>query len=359
MNFGHFNFARGIGIIAVILAHTYAHLDMAQATRLTVLKTINLVIGPGIMPMFFMISGYGFKPKSFKKILGTSVRELLVPYIFIMMGYLSVFPLFHYQVTFDGSLYHTLDFARKYLLAFVFGTSKIGVTLLGRQSAWCVAAWFFLALFLATNILNLILKVKDLTIQVILVLLSVATSIVLYELEFWYYCLPQGLMAVAYVYIGYIFKKYNLLAKLQMCPLTYLILGPALYLQFKHGGFDLSQGAFQNIYLDNLAALLSGILFLCLLSLPERSEWKCWDGLKQIGLYSYWILVIHSIEMEALPWWQWQRCLEDQQWHALFGELFIKLVIYIVFCYLMKKFNKLRYQLAAKKKLARRQASNA
>ena len=150
-------------------------------------------------------------------------------------------------------------------------------------------------------------------------------------------------MAIAYCYFGYAIKKYNLFEKLQKSAWTYCICIPVFFAQLKWGFFDLSQGKFENITLDYIAAGISGLLFLVLLAIPENYESKGFEWLKQVGMYSYWIMVLHSIEMEALPWWYWQRPLADRQMLALFQELILKTIMYIVGCKLLKHISKRRY----------------
>ena len=52
VNLGSFNLAKGLGILFVILSHTFAHLDWEQSVGLQVMNTVIMSSKAGLMPMF-------------------------------------------------------------------------------------------------------------------------------------------------------------------------------------------------------------------------------------------------------------------------------------------------------------------
>ena len=58
-----------------------------------------------------------------------------------------------------------------------------------------------------------------------------------------------------------------------------------------------------------IGAGCAGLLFLFIGIRLAQTEWKGLDWIRQLGMYSYWIFALHSIEMEALPWSHWLQPL--------------------------------------------------
>jgi len=104
--------------------------------------------------------------------------------------------------------------------------------------------------FLAFNCLNLILKIKQVIYQILCVVICVLFGNTLFHFDFYYFCLPQGLVAVGFCYIGYLLKKYKLFERLYNSPWTYLVLIPVSIAEYKWGCFDLCPGVFNNLFLD-------------------------------------------------------------------------------------------------------------
>lgn len=333
---GIFAFAKGIGIILVILTHTFAHLDLEQSTSLCLIKMLVDCTKAGLMPMFFVISGFGLIKRAPGKMLKKTFSELVIPYLWVMAAYAVIFPLTYCYSAYNGQWEPTIDRTLQYLVAFVLGIGANGTVVFGHETAWCTAAWFFLALFVALNVLNLILRNKNTAVQIACVILCLILGAVLFHFNFFFYCIPQGLMAVGYCYVGYTLKRYRLLDQLQSCKWIYLILLPIFFAELIGGYFDLCRGQFRNVFLDYLGAGCSGILLMLLGIHFGKPEWKGLNRINQLGLYTYWIFAIHAVEMEALPWWYWEKKWTRNPWAALVLELAIKSLIFFICCTLLK-----------------------
>ena len=65
LSLGYFNLARGLGMFLIILGHTMNLYRMEEKTG--IFSGMGSVVGGGIMAAFFMISGFGFFRRSFRK----------------------------------------------------------------------------------------------------------------------------------------------------------------------------------------------------------------------------------------------------------------------------------------------------
>lgn len=340
---GSFDLIKGIGILLVILFHTFTHLDWEQSSGILLIKKLVDATKYGLMPMFFLISGFGFKEKSSKIMLKKTFSDLIIPYLWVMLAYAVICPLAYCLPAYNGSWELAIQRAAKYVVAFLFGFSPHGTVIFGYETAWCTAAWYFLATFVAFNVLNQIIKIKNIAVQSCCVILCAIVGGVLFHFNFVFYCIPQGLMAVGYCYVGYVLKKYNLFERILSSAWTYIILIPIYLIERKWGYYDLSQGLFNNMFLDYIGAGCSGALFMFIGVYLGKSEWKGLDWVKQLGMYTYWIFSIHAIEMETLPWWYWERPFAENQLLALIIELVLKAILITTVCILMKKITKYKY----------------
>ena len=72
-------------------------------------------------------------------------------------------------------------------------------------------------------------------------------------------------------------------------------------------------------------------------------EGKVTDVFAKIGMYTYWILCIHTIENDCMQWWAYADHIPNPN-IAYVGEFVLKVIIFIVGCRLFKKITLYRYQ---------------
>lgn len=345
INLASFDLAKGIAILLVILSHTYGHYDLTRSKVLGAMPVFLGVMGTSILTAFFIISGFGVKENNPKKVLKTSFSNLIVPYLWITAAYAVILPLVRYP--FFGSWSIVLDQAARYVAAFLLGYAQYGKVIGGYQIFWCTAAWFLLATFIALNVLNLILKIKNKAVQFACVVLCAIVGNLLFSLEVFYFCIPQGLRAVGYLYVGYTIKEYGIFRRMQANVWTYLCVIPVYLLEIKW--ITLDNTVFSNVTLEYIGSACSAMLFILLSVYLGEFEWKCLDGLKQIGIYSYWIICIHSFEMDAIPWYLLSQAMPEHQLCAFMIEILLKALIITAMCFLLKKASMYSYRRKVKK----------
>lgn len=353
---GTFNLAKGFAMICVVVGHSLQHYSIGKWSIITPFL-LPLVFGNALMPMFFLISGFGFRPKSAKAVLQRTTDELIKPYVVVMCAIALLFPVVHY-LTFrwwPGAFQE----ATRYLLSFLFGVPSSGKVLFGYSLYECAVVWFLLAMFTAMNLLNVIINVKRRAVQILLVVLCILASQGLYALDFNYYCLPQGLAATGFCYIGYIIREYKLLDRLYASKRRFVIYLLLLLITIRHivvyGRFDLTCETYDDYLIEYFGALCSGVLLLCLLVRATQLDWNQLDGIKTIGTHSYWILCLHSVEHSCIPWYYWSEIMSNHQILGFLGELMVKTLIFTVGCWILKRRAQYKYLKRKQKYFANRQ----
>lgn len=341
---GTFDLVKGFAMLSVVIGHVISYYNISEVPVLYSILIVRAFIASGLMPLFFMISGFGFKEKPVSVMLKKTANELLKPYAFVMLFVALLFPVIHFLTYrwWPGAV----NEAVRYVLAFLFGIPKPGKVLFGYSLYECTVVWFFLAMFLAMNILNLILKIHRKYVRPIPVVICVFAAWGLYILDFTYYCIPQGLMAVGFCYIGYLFKEYRILERAKNTKTIYLVYVMLILItlwQSMHNRFNMVYGQFEHFGMDYLCSMCGGILFLFWGAYGGQAEWKGLDWIRKVGMYTYWIMCIHSVEQTCIPWYQWSSTMADHQFLGFIIEISLKITIGIVACMILKKIERYRY----------------
>lgn len=346
LNLSSFDTMKGLAILLVILLHTLTSdlFAVNASPQLSAYRSFLYFFGIGMMPMFLILTGWGFKDKAPRKMLKKTFSGYIVPYLWVMAAYAVICPLayFPYYQTLKGGLILGARFVGAFLVGFpCYDRSFYGIYL-----EWITAAWFLLASFVGVNLLNLILKLKKRPAQAACVLACFAAGALLFRLNFFLFCIPHGLMAVGYCYVGYLFRQYGLFEKLQNKVWIYLVLIPIYLMECLWGHFDLCIGAFNNVLLDYIGAGCAGLLLAFAGIHLGKIRNKLTDAIAQIGSYSLWILCIHAAEMEALPWPVLSSILPLPQDPVLRYIVVIlpKLALILLVCSALKKFRVYRFR---------------
>ena len=339
---GSFNFIKGVAICVVVLGHIALDFDVS---RLTLFYPLFVVLGflkTPFMPLFFIISGYGFVPNSVKNTFRKMAKALLLPYLVVAFVFTIAHPITVYLQTQDWNA--AMDRGISVALAFLLGNPIPGKTFFGIKLYHCAIVWFLLALFWAYNILNLLLKRAHKRTQTAVVLVCAALGYGLFQKEFTYFCLPHGLIATGYFYVGYLLKKFKLIEKGLPCKWMYPAWIAVALVYASWGEFDLCYGKFRFFPIDYFGVVFLALLLLVIGIYLGRLEWKVFDVINSVGIHSYWVICIHSFEQKCLPWNSFVQLTEDWPNAGFALTLLIKAAIIAVGCKLLKRMNKWRYR---------------
>ena len=123
-----------------------------------------------------------------------------------------------------------------------------------------------------------------------------------------------------------------------------MILIPIALAFIKWGYFDLCLGEFNYGLWDYIGASCSGVLFVFVGVYLGLFDWKITEWLKQIGVFTYWVLCIHSVEVGFPQWAMLVDMLGSHQYIALVIECGMKAVLIGFLCVGLKKFSQFRYR---------------
>lgn len=338
---GSFDFIKGAAMIVIIAGHMTFHFDLTKMPLLTPFFACLGLLQSPFIPLFFIISGYGFKEKPPGKMLHKTFKELIIPYIGVMVAYAIFYPVSYYYRYQD--LNAAVNEGISYTLAFLLGLPERGKVMWGYTLKECSVVWFLLTLFLAFNLMNLILKIKNNAVQILLVALSASVGYVLIVREITFFCIPQGLIALSYCYLGYLMKKYKWIENASRKFWLYAVWALLVLVYANWGYFNLCYGDFVFFPIDYIGAAGMALLLIFLGVFIGRWEWRGLDWVKQIGVHSYWILSIHSVEMHCVPWGTMSKALSNHQTLAFFLEVILKAVIMTICCKILKKIGRMKY----------------
>lgn len=345
---GSFDLIKGFAICVVIFGHIATLFDVRKLTWFYPVLIILEYLKTPIIPLFFIISGYGFVENKISTVIRKTVKSLILPYAVIMVCFCVLQPFF---ALLQGAEWRAaIEKSISIALAFLLGLPIPGKLLFGIRLSHCAIVWFLLTLFWAQNILNLILKIKSIAVQIVLLLLAAAAGYWLFQLEMTYYCIPHGLIATSYVYLGHVMKKYRIIQKAYSAERSFSawIIGAGwvmiavLYAQW--GVFDLCYGKFSWFPVDYIGVMFLSVLLFAIGVILGQLDWRIFDLIQQIGGYSYWVFCIHSVEQKCLPWDKFIRVTAEYPNVGFVLALVIKAVIIAFFCRIVKRLSKERYR---------------
>lgn len=294
------------------------------------------------IPLFFLINGYGFKKQRLNKGFWRSLKSLIVPYFVVMVIFCPCHFLSSYLIYRDWE-YAWSRFI-SYVIAFLFGLPKGGKVLFGYTVRNCSIIWFYLALFWADNLLNLILRCRKVITQSALVLGCGILGYMLLRLEFTYYCIPQGMIAVTYCYAGYVIKKTRIISRGLPHKWMYAAWIAIALAYACWGDYDLCNGTFRFFPVDYIGVIFLSLLVLWAGVYIGSFDWQGLDAVKQVGVHSYWILCIHAVEQKCLPWELWVERTSEIPNLGFLAAMMFKAALVTGCCMLIRRLSRLKYR---------------
>lgn len=338
---GTFDFIKGYAMISIIIGHLMNLHNVGQSVVLTGIGYIISVTSAGLIPVFFIISGFGFKGKSWKVMLKKTFSDLLIPYLIVILAISVIKPIVLILTT--GSLHEAVSQTLPMTISLLLGNTGERY-LWGRLMPWWLPSWYILASFISFNVLNVILKLKRVQYQILAVLGSMAFGYLLFYLDFHLFCISQGTMAVGFCYLGCMIKKYRLLDEIRIHRWVYVLLVLIFVAEFRWGCFDLCPGKFNNVVLDCIGVCCTGLLLMSVGVWLGNKEWAALEWIKKIGVYTYWLICIHTVEDNCIPWYKISYQLPDHQLLSFMIILASKTVLLIVACMILKEYSKYSYR---------------
>lgn len=277
---------KGIGMILVIIGHTWMPLGS------------KYILNSFHMPLFFLISGYFFKPaKSFLAVLRKNTKKLLLPY------FLTASAVVFFQCikawTVQESIMNTLVIWVKAVMYGLPGKLDVsnveGVERIG-------AIWFFQALFWAQTELFFILKISNRYIRSGIVL-ALNVLVVLLAGQFWFPAnIGTGLAACTFLYIGHEIKDKKILSREKKSWLPAALIVSAVcifYAGMITRPFILAYLQYPMYGLDILGGVSGAYIVMVISRMIEKKCRSLKDILKTVGGGTTQILCVHLIDLDC------------------------------------------------------------
>lgn len=347
---GSFDFIKGMAMIFVMLGHMTFEYDLSgwiyRSPVLRALGSFFSFLNLGVLPCFFLITGYTFKRKEADKMLKWSFRNLIYPYA--VVGLMGVLVHTVVNIILYGIQLWMIEDTASWLFAFLFGIHdpwEPGRFIWGIHVSVCGFVWYLLALFFSINIFNQIIKMKSKYARFALTLFCAIIGLFLAECGFTFYCIPQGMIATIYLLFGYEMKKMNffernLKTQFGVVLLCYIVATSACY----SGKFDMAFNIYENAPIVLTGSACGGlVVFVCGVYLGKL-EWKAFDLIRVVGVYSLYVICIHSVEYKFLPWYLIYLSMPTHMGLSIALEILLRIIIIGSVCVIVKKINYQKYR---------------
>lgn len=337
---GMFDLLKGMGMIIVVLGHTINTYDfnIMKENNIVILSlgSIVAIIGEIIIPMFFMVSGYGFRKRPVKKCIQQQATLMLKPYLYVMVVTVTLHLCIHYAVFcyLPSAIKESLKILGGFVLALPENMKIFGINFFS-----CGAIWYIIALFLGWVILDWLMVTISEKYWNLCIMLVMSFGWLISLKNNTPFCLSQGLIAAGYLYSGYKIKKSKALftkftwAKWVVITVTLFI--NTVIIVAKGQVNNMADATWTlgpvSILFD---AILAYAMLYCTLSLNKFDN-TIIDGVKIIGRNSLIIFSVHTVEMVAVPWY-----LILPQIHSIIRCIIIfamRSVVIFVVCFIINK----------------------
>ena len=268
---------KGIAIILVIVGH------------MNIPIYISKIIYSFHMPLFFILAGYFFRPKSgVVESVKKDVQRLLIPY-FVVVLFLAIYGCFvHGVIEYNFATY----LASGNLLIIIYPD---GINWMGKQTP-TLAVWFLFALFWCKFFFRILYEYLDgFAFHVCIIFISLIGYLLNNILPF---CISQGCIACLFYNIGYLIATKRL-------PFSHLWFKTTIVviwlLCIFWGQIDMVRGIYRLYALEFIGALGGTFIVYALSdkiqSIPYLSTFMQW-----IGINSLIVLCVHTIERYVPIW---------------------------------------------------------
>ena len=262
-----FDILKGIGIILMIMGHTYG-----PDTK------IFYFIYAFHMPLFFIVTGYFYKQESFSILLRKNRDQLLLPYL-ALCAIIIVLTQFRQPHSIKTDIENAIN--------------GIG------------PGWFLLAMFLARLEIHFTLKkFPNYYLIISLIIATIVCFLAYYNDIPFYFSFFPSLVGLFFISIGYYIRAHSLLESLKKHSFIYIVLASCFWLTTSlYGKVGMSECIFKLSIIDFCGSLGGTFLFFLLSQYIDRSNCKIKTILSHAGRYSLVILFFHSIDYCVSIWY--------------------------------------------------------
>ncbi|HIS89067.1 acyltransferase family protein [Limosilactobacillus reuteri] len=289
--------ARGIAIIAVVAGHSLGNYWPGY---------LGNFLFAFHMPIFFILSGYLYHEQNQKTLEKKNFFNLLMPYIAtVAIGFIL---LFLYRMVPNSIIAPSRGSSfRDFFFSAIYGAggdvfipdTSIKIKAIG-------AIWFLMAMFIANQIFNLIMKLKiKVRYKVMVIILLTLVGVQTAKYFFLPFSVQPALIAQCFLMSGYLIKKYNILSKVNWLVIVMLLLlwiWDAFFNLFDFEGVNAT-----NIYIALPVGITSSIVVMKFSMYIENLTASVIEVFERIFLFfgeqSLILLCFHLIDLDYVQLW--------------------------------------------------------
>lgn len=279
----YLDIAKFMGLIAVIFGHFGV-------------PDINRFVYSFHIPLFFLISGYFFYPTDrIAEVILKKGKQLIVPYIVVMFSVLVINGiLLTWQ---KKSLEYIFTSQWNYFLGYLYGSGYIDIVL-GHKIQTVGPIWFCLALFWDFLFLTILVKYKNIFLNVLLFFIAGYYSAKYIWLPF---SIQSAMTGLLFFYIGYVAKQKKWL-KYQVSFVSAIPLLCLWGIGLSYGGqFLLVQNSSVFLITDIITAICASYLVILYAKWLDKNTSSA-KMMAFLGKYTIIMLCFHSIDVVIMPW---------------------------------------------------------
>lgn len=339
-----FDITKGLGIIAVI---SY-HIDSDVLSRLSsqailsfFLQVLSMLLSDGMMAVFFIISGYGFRPRPFKKAAVQQAKLLLIPYLWVSAAVIllnGLIPLLQ-----GLGWMKAIKSAGKYAIGMMLGL-RSPCTFFGIEFPWNGPAWFLLSLFISWCILTLLFSKCRPIVTGVLAALCGYVSLTLMDFKPGHlFCLFPGIGYVSMLYIGYLLKKRKWLDALQGKAGWLFCAGvvglAAIKVLLTNYGVEFGAADVYRLVAPILTFVTQALAGMCLLVITRKLSVfrnRVTDAISFIGQNSIVYFCVNAVEFQIFPWSLYTQVFGDRPLLGFCVRFVISMTCATVVCLLVR-----------------------
>ena len=353
---GMFDLLKALAFLLIMLGHYRAKISSYYPGNAVapLLEALHIKIGV-LMPLFFMMSGYYFKPTDMKKCVRKQADLLLKPYAIFAVIITVLVAAAGFA---SGGADEAWALAREKILAFIFCVTE-NRSIFGLPASYIGTIWFLPALFNAWVVLNFIFKYQDERTRACLVSASVIIGLLLGRLEFVPFLLPQTFTAVGFLAAGYLLNKEQFFAQ-KYSAWTWVIIAAVGIGSFIYGGSSMYRNYWRLGLLDVAGSIFESICILKLYFMVPVRENKLTGYLSHLGRGTLWLMGMHTIE-QGLGWVRYVKAilrpvikLPDNMFFDIALQFVLSLLLLTIGLYAIEWYTRQKHIKKAQKRKASR-----
>ena len=292
-----FDFYKGVLVLLVIIYHImelWRGLNADQSMYLPSEDSLYKLIG-FIMPSFFIISGFGYKPMEIKSFIGRYTKMLLLPYLYTAMAVIIIV-LLKDLIRGRDVIPDLITYGCSFLFVHLGKGSELMPFLKEVGTVWYV--W---TLYFAFFLLNITFLTKSDVAEKVSVILMILFGMYISKFRLEIFCIPQTLVACGLVYIGYLLNKnkwfYKPIPKIWRFFLVFFATVSLIF-----GGSNIGESYWRLGLIDYIGSIATALLLLKAYSYIVLPTSRIIELIMTLGRYSLWILCLHGVDMIAMKW---------------------------------------------------------